>query len=44
MATDLIGLTPLTYDPNHGSGLMAGLGPATFIVKQMLKELGLREK
>jgi predicted nucleotide-binding protein len=44
IASDLIGLTPLSYDANHSSGLMAGLGPATFVVKQMLKELGLREK
>jgi predicted nucleotide-binding protein len=44
IASDLIGLTPLTYKADHPSGLMAGLGPATFVVKQMLGELGLRNK
>ncbi|NQX65348.1 nucleotide-binding protein [Paenibacillus alba] len=44
IATDLLGLTPLMYNPNHSSGLLAGLGPATFIVKQMLGRLGLRQK
>jgi predicted nucleotide-binding protein len=44
LATDLIGLTPLTYNPHHSAGLMAGLGPATYTVKQMLNELGLRAK
>ncbi|UKS30388.1 nucleotide-binding protein [Paenibacillus sp. HWE-109] len=44
IATDLIGLTPLTYHANHPSGLMAGLGPASYTVKQMLGELGLRAK
>ncbi|BFT73426.1 TIR domain-containing protein [Paenibacillus sp. P36] len=44
IATDLLGLTPLTYKANHPSGLMAGLGPATYTVKRMLKELGLRIK
>ncbi|MBD0379066.1 TIR domain-containing protein [Paenibacillus sedimenti] len=44
LATDLIGLTPLKYNPHHSAGLLAGLGPATFTVKQMFKELGLRVK
>ncbi|MDD9268714.1 nucleotide-binding protein [Paenibacillus sp. GCM10023248] len=44
IASDLLGLTPLTYKPDHPSGLMAGLGPAVYTVKRMVKELGLRAR
>ncbi|MEW9701563.1 TIR domain-containing protein [Paenibacillus sp. SI8] len=44
LATDLLGLTPLTYNPQHSAGLMAGLGPAAYRLKRMLAELGLRAK
>ncbi|OXM86139.1 TIR domain-containing protein [Paenibacillus rigui] len=44
LATDLIGLTPLKYNPYHSDGLLAALGPATYTMKQMLKEWGIRSK
>ncbi|NEW05161.1 nucleotide-binding protein [Paenibacillus sp. SYP-B3998] len=44
LATDLIGLTPLKYNPQHSAGLLAGLGPVTFTMKQMFQEIGLRVK
>jgi len=44
LATDLIGLTPLKYNSGHGDGLLAGLGPVTYIMKQMARELGMRSR